>query len=326
MLRPHLLHDIEPGKRPDPVVIPALEPGKLQVRPVLRVLLDEVRILLPRERTDPAPVGPKHRNGPLVGRVETVPGHTQEPGLHSADTGIDAVEETTCEVPPLTGDCERLIGHGDQFGPLPLSERRRHPPGERVCRVDGFSADRLSQALAELPDRYSLLRDLGRMTGKPDDVALLCWRVVAQNEIRRRKHEEVEGVGVDELPDIKEFSELLTGRGRLDAEDLVGRFRRRQVVCRWAYTADPWRDPGSLLDRRPDEELLKPPEFHDLEVGRVNLPLFVEEDLYTGVTLDPGHRAYRDLFHLPLSFTRSRIFDVSLSSMIRLPMVKAYIV
>ncbi len=326
MLRAHLLHDVEPGKRPDPVVIPSFEPGELQIGPVLRILLNEVLVIRTRERTEPASVGPKHRDRPVIGRVEPVVGHTEKPGLHGPYIGIDTVEEVAGDVPSITGDAERLIGHGSQFNPLPLREGRRHPARHRVCRVNGFAADRFRQALAELTDSDRLLRDLRRVAGKPDDVARLRGAVATQDEIGSRKHEEVEGMGVDELTDVEKFPEFLSGRGRFDAEDPVERLCGREVVRRGAYPADAGRDPGCFLDGRPDEELFKPPEFYNLKVGRIDLAPVVEEDPDPGMALYPGHRTDRNLLHLLLSLMRSRIFDVSLSSMTRLPMVKAYIV
>ncbi len=131
---------------------------------------------------------------------------------------------------------------------------------------------------------------------------------------------------MDELADAEKFTEFLPGRGWFDAEYQVGRFCCSKVVGGGAYPADPGRDPWRFLDRGADKELLKPPQFNDLKVGRVDLPFVVEVDLNACMPFDPGHRTDRDLFHLLLSFTRSRIFELSLSSMIRLPMVKAYIV
>jgi hypothetical protein len=82
-------------------------------------------------------------------------------------------------------------------------------------------------------------------------------------------------VGVDEMSHVKQFPQLLAGRGHLDTVYCIGGLTRGQMVRAWSDATDTRNDTRNFLNRPTLAESFKPPQFRDLKVGVLHLAIVV---------------------------------------------------
>ena len=144
--------------------------------------------------------------------------------------------------------------------PLLLVESLADPAWDSTCGMCSLPADHLGDLLAVGPVLDYLLPHVQPdLLEDSEDVPLARRRVWAYHEVRSAQEVEVEGVVVDEVASVHELPELLGGLCGLHVERVVKRLCRGEVVCRWAYTADPGGDYGHVLSPSTLTEALEAP-------------------------------------------------------------------
>ncbi len=171
-----------------------------------------------------------------------------------------------------------------------------HPAGYGAGGMDLAPAGGLDDLLAELADEDRPLADLRITLEHCDDVTLLRWRIKAEQKVGRGEVEDVQRVGLQQLPIMHEPAHLLGGgRHLIDAGHLVHGFRRRQMVAHRADAAQALDDEGHLPVHPALDEPLEAAELHDVEARILHLAGLVQADGDLAVALHAGHRIDDDL-------------------------------
>ena len=149
----------------------------------------------------------------------------------------------------------------------------------------GGDADHL---LAELAQQHALPRHLRMGRGDADDVALLDRRLEAEEQVGGRQVEEVQGVGLEDLPIVHQAADLL-GRGGegQGADHRVEGLGGGQVVAHRADAAQALHHHrhfpvGAALD-----ELLEAPELDDVQPRLFHVAGLVEQQGDLAVAFHP---------------------------------------
>jgi hypothetical protein len=101
----------------------------------------------------------------------------------------------------------------------------------------------------------------------------------SDHEVRPAQEIEVQDVVVDDVAVVDQLTELARGLGRLDAEGLIERLDRGEVVCDRAYSTDSAGKLRHVLGFPANAELLEPAQFRHLQIGVLDLALVIEENL-----------------------------------------------
>jgi hypothetical protein len=148
----------------------------------------------------------------------------------------------------------------------------------------GGDADHL---LAELAQQHALPGDLRVGAGDADDVALLHRRFEAEQQVGRRQVEEVQRVGLEDLPVVHQPPDLLGGGGDgQGADHRVEGLGGGQVVAHRADAAQALHHHrhfpvGAALD-----EFLEAAELDDVQPRLAHVAGLVEQQRDLAVALD----------------------------------------
>ena len=168
------------------------------------------------------------------------------------------------------------------------AERLVHAAGNDPGAVNAFAGDVGDDLLPELAGHDSLHGEIGESRGDPDDVALGDLALKAQQEIGRGEMEEMQRVGLHDLPIVQQAAQLLRRRRqRPEASDEVHRLGRREQVADRANAAQTLYDDGHLPVRPAPDEDLEAAKLDDVEPDLMDPVLLVEEDAHLSVSLDP---------------------------------------
>src|SRR5271166_1381086 len=125
--------------------------------------------------------------------------------------------------------------------------------------MDLSSASRLDDFLTEFANEDRPFSDLRETVQHADDVALLGWRIEAEQEDRRRQLEDVQGVRLEQLAVMQEPAHLVGGgRDLVDADDGVHGLRRREVMAHRADAAEALDDERNFPEHTAADEPFEP--------------------------------------------------------------------
>jgi len=192
----------------------------------------------------------------------------------------------------LVGELAELhagLGHGLDLGPLVLVDALGETAGDAAHRVSGLPAEHLLDLLGVGTVLDDLATDLhSDRADHAEDVPLGLRGTGTEDEVRGRQGVEVGDVAVHVVSHVEQLTQLLSGLRGLDAEHVVQRLGRTQVVCAWANAAEPGGQLVELVHGPADAELLEPSQLGHLPVGIGHVPVVVQEDLDLAMAFQPG--------------------------------------
>ena len=160
------------------------------------------------------------------------------------------------------------------------------PPGTPGAGMDAPTADDLDDAVAGLAGVDDLAADLGAdLLDHAEDVALGLGGIRPHDQVRSAEHVEVRGVVGHVEGVVEQLAQHAPGARRRHVVDGVGGLGRGHVVCLRADAADAVGQRRHVLHRSAHAEGLEAAQLGDLEVGVLDVPGVVEEDLDLAVTL-----------------------------------------
>ena len=166
--------------------------------------------------------------------------------------------------------------------------------------MDALAAQQFDYALSELAEADAAAGKIGVFFRQAEDVALGRVRVHPQQQIRRRKMEEAECVGLQHLSVVDEPPLFLGSNRHLNTKNSVAGLGTGQNVAHRADTADARHQAGHLMERAAFAHLLEAAEFDDVELGGSHRAVVVEVDRNLCVSFDSGNRVDENsLSHQP---------------------------
>jgi hypothetical protein len=85
--------------------------------------------------------------------------------------------------------------------------------------MDLFPAEGFDDVLAELSEKDPLGRKIGELRRQSRDIPRRWVCVEPEEQIRAREMEKAQGMGLHNLPHMKQFPELVSRRSDLDTEN-----------------------------------------------------------------------------------------------------------
>jgi hypothetical protein len=156
----------------------------------------------------------------------------------------------------------------------------------------------LDDTMPGVPSIDDLLADLrADLLDDAEDVAVGRRRVRSDDEVGAGQDVEMGGVVGDVEGVVEELSEHPPGARRRDLVHRIGGLGGGHVVSLRADAADPVRESRHVLDGAAYAEGLEAAQLGDLEVGVLDVPGFVEDDLDAPMTLEARDRVDADAGH-----------------------------
>ena len=196
-----------------------------------------------------------------------------------------------------------LVDIAPQCVALVDMQRLVHAAGNDAGAVDALADDVADDLLAPLARHHAALGEIGEGRCDADDVALADFAVEAEQQVGRGEIEEMQRVRLDELPVVKQPTQLLGGRSqRAVAGDEVHRLGGGEVVADRADAAQALHRDRHLPIRPAFDEDLEATKLDDMEADLMDAILFVEQDRHLAVPFDAGHRFDGDATQLVRRF------------------------
>ena len=212
----------------------------------------------------------------------------------------------------LTAPGQHLVEVGEQEVALGQRQILVDASGNRAGAVDLLSRRGPDDLLTELAHLHALERETGVLLDDTDDVAFRDRSVETEQQVGRREVEEMQGVGLKDLPVVHQAAHLLAGRRQLvDAKNAIHSLRRAEMMAHRTDSAQALHQHRELPERATLDEALETPELDDVQPGAQYAMVVVEEDGDLAVSLDPGERldhdasAARTDHGAPLHFSRT---------------------
>ena len=195
------------------------------------------------------------------------------------------IEQGIGRVHGKAGKPDRFFRVLDHMEPVLVPEGLAHPAGDGRHRVDRPRPYLVDDGLADLSELDRLFREVRILLVYADDAPHHRARIGRHDEIGGGQEEEVERVGIDDLPHVHQLPHL-PRRGRdLHAQKVVARLGRGKMMAHRTDAADPRRDDGHVPDHPAFAELLESPELRHVEMGVFHVSVLVKVDGDLAVTL-----------------------------------------
>jgi len=161
--------------------------------------------------------------------------------------------------------------------------------GDRTGAVHPLAGGEADDFLAVLAQQHALLRHIRILGGDAHDVAPGHVGIEAEQQVRRRQVEEMQGVGLQDLAIVHEPAQLLRrGCEAIDTDDLVHGLGGGQVVGYRADAAQALHHHRDLPIGPALDELLEAPEFDDVQTGLLDAVILVQQQGDLAMALHPG--------------------------------------
>lgn len=185
---------------------------------------------------------------------------------------------------------QSLVHHGRRRGELLLVEIETHAADDGRHRMHAPAADQFVQLLAQTAQPKGLLRHFGNRLHHAHDVAFRRVSIEPEDQVGTGQHEEVQRVRVDEVAHVEKLAHQLGRRRRVDAQGVLQRLHRRQVVRGRTDSADAGRDLGHLLGFHAHEYPFEAAKFVHDEIRPSDAPGVVQVERHARVAFDARHR------------------------------------
>ncbi len=194
-------------------------------------------------------------------------------------------------------DADGLGNLGQNLVALCGLQRLAHTAGHNPSWMNPLAAQSLQHPLPELAQLDAVARHRRMLARHAQDVALRRIGVHPQQKIGRRKIEEAERVGLDDLRQVHDAAQLLCRLRDAHRHDLVARLAGGQQVAGGTDAADARHQRRHLGEGAAFAELFKAAHLGYMEACILHLSLLVQLHRDAGVALDAGYGIDRQCRH-----------------------------